>query len=77
VKPQRINTIADGRAVAHWGVRSAAQEDAFSRSVVTELADLVSKGLLTVPISTALPLEQVQDAPTGRSSGATPAERSF
>ncbi|MFJ4648232.1 NADP-dependent oxidoreductase [Streptomyces bobili] len=62
VKPQRINTIADGRAVARWGVRSEAQEGAFSRSVVTELADLVSKGLLTVPISTVLPLEQVQDA---------------
>ncbi|MEU9352454.1 NADP-dependent oxidoreductase [Streptomyces griseoloalbus] len=62
VKPRRINTIADGRAVARWGVRSEAQEDVFSRSVVAELADLVSKGLLTVPISTVLPLEQVQDA---------------
>ncbi|GGT38103.1 NADP-dependent oxidoreductase [Streptomyces chromofuscus] len=62
VKPQRINTIADGRAVARWGVRSEAQEDAFSRSVVVELADLVSKGLLTVPISAVMPLEQVRDA---------------
>ena len=62
VKPQRINTIADGRAVARWGVRSEAQEGAFSRNVVTEVADLVSKGLLIVPISAVLPLEQVQDA---------------
>ncbi|MFJ9036711.1 NADP-dependent oxidoreductase [Streptomyces sp. NPDC102406] len=62
VDPRRINTIADGRAVARYGVRSEAQEGAFSRSVVAELADLASKGLLTVPISATLPLEQVRDA---------------
>jgi NADPH:quinone reductase-like Zn-dependent oxidoreductase len=62
VKPQRINTIADGRAAARWGVHSEAQEGAFSRNVVAELASLVSQGLLTVPISAVLPLEQVQDA---------------
>ncbi|MFI6036062.1 zinc-binding dehydrogenase [Streptomyces sp. NPDC051315] len=62
VKPQRINTIADGRAVARYGVRSEAQEGAFSRSVVAELSGLVSEGLLTVPISAVLPLEQVQEA---------------
>ncbi|MFE1452533.1 NADP-dependent oxidoreductase [Streptomyces olivaceoviridis] len=62
VRPQRINTIADGRAVARYGVRSEAQEGAFSRSVVGELAALVAKGLLTVPISAVYPLEQVQEA---------------
>jgi len=62
VAPQRINTLADGRAVARYGVRSKAQEDAFTPELVAELAALVSKGLLTVPISAVYPLEQVQEA---------------
>ncbi|MCL7425455.1 NADP-dependent oxidoreductase [Streptomyces sp. YS415] len=62
VRPQRINTIADGRAVARYGVRSEAQEGSFSREVVAELAALVSKGALTVPISAVHPLEEVQEA---------------
>ncbi|MFJ2239356.1 NADP-dependent oxidoreductase [Streptomyces sp. NPDC087859] len=62
VAPHRINTIADGRAVARYGVRHEAQEDAFSPQVVAELASLVAKGLLVVPISRIYPLEQVQDA---------------
>jgi NADPH:quinone reductase-like Zn-dependent oxidoreductase len=62
VRPQRINTIADGGAVARYGVRSEAQEGSFSREVVSELASLVSRGALTVPISSVLPLEQVQEA---------------
>ncbi|MER6345295.1 NADP-dependent oxidoreductase [Streptomyces sp. NPDC001595] len=62
VPPHRINTIADGRAVRRYGVLSEAQEGAFSPEVVTELAALVSQGLLTVPISAVYPLERVQDA---------------
>nr|WSY50143.1 NADP-dependent oxidoreductase [Streptomyces sp. NBC_00886] len=62
VTPQRINTLADGRAVARYGVRSRAQEDVFSPHLVAELAELVSKGLLTVPISEVHPLEEVQEA---------------
>jgi NADPH:quinone reductase-like Zn-dependent oxidoreductase len=62
VAPQRINTLADGRAVARYGVHSKAQEDAFSPQLVAELAALVSKWLLTVPISAVHPLEQVQEA---------------
>ncbi|MDV9174038.1 zinc-binding dehydrogenase [Streptomyces sp. W16] len=62
VAPQRINTLADGRAVARHGVRSRAQEDVFTPQLVAELAELVSKGLLTVHISEVYPLEQVQEA---------------
>jgi len=62
VAPQRINTLADGRAVARYGVRSRAQEDVFTPQLVAELAELVSKGLLTVHISEVYPLEQVQEA---------------
>lgn len=62
VAPRRINTIADGRAVARYGVRHNAQEDAFSPQLVAELAALVSQGQLTVPISAVHPVEQVQEA---------------
>lgn len=62
VSPDRINTIADGRAVARYGVHSDAQEKAFSPAVVAELARFVAQGLLTVPISAVYPLEQVRDA---------------
>ncbi|MFE0474849.1 NADP-dependent oxidoreductase [Streptomyces sp. NPDC058947] len=62
VLPRRINTIADGRAVARYGVRSGAQEGSFSREVVAELADLVAKGALTVPLAAVLPLEDVREA---------------
>ncbi|MDW6064256.1 zinc-binding dehydrogenase [Streptomyces sp. FXJ1.4098] len=62
VSPYRINTIADGRAVARYGVHHQAQEDAFSAQLVAELAALVAKKRLIVPISTVYPLEQVQDA---------------
>jgi NADPH:quinone reductase-like Zn-dependent oxidoreductase len=62
VAPQRINTLADGRAVARYGVLHKAQEDAFSPQLVAELAALVSKGQLTVTVSEVYPLEQVQEA---------------
>lgn len=62
VLPRRINTIADGRAVARYGVRREAQEGSFSREVVAELADLVAKGALTVPLAAVLPLEDVREA---------------
>ncbi|MFD0312828.1 NADP-dependent oxidoreductase [Streptomyces flavalbus] len=62
VAPARVNTIADGRAVARYGVHSQAQEDAFSPRLVAELATLVAEKRLTVPISAVYPLEQVQDA---------------
>jgi hypothetical protein len=48
--------------VARYGVHSKAQGDAFSPQLVAELAALVSKGLLTVPISAVYRLEQVQEA---------------
>lgn len=62
VPAHRINTLADGRAVARYGVRSRAQEDVFTPQLVAELAELVSKGQLAVPISQVYPLEQVQEA---------------
>jgi len=62
VKPHRINTIADPYGIARYGVRSEAQEQAFSPAVVSELADLVARRRLTVPIARVYPLEQVREA---------------
>ncbi|MEV6158257.1 NADP-dependent oxidoreductase [Nonomuraea sp. NPDC052129] len=62
VPPQRINTIADGAAVRRYGVRSQAQEDAFSPGLVERLAALVAERRLSVPIHAVYPLERVRDA---------------
>ncbi|KDN21754.1 NADP-dependent oxidoreductase [Amycolatopsis rifamycinica] len=62
VRPDRINTIADGLAVQRHGVHSAAQEQADDPAIWAVLADLVAKGELTVPIAAVYPLERVRDA---------------
>ncbi|WP_329261684.1 NADP-dependent oxidoreductase [Streptomyces sp. NBC_01478] len=54
--------IAIELGVARHGVRSRAQEDVFTPQLVAELAELVSKWLLTVPVGEVYPLEQVQEA---------------
>ncbi|GAA3970599.1 NADP-dependent oxidoreductase [Actinomadura viridis] len=62
VPAHRINTVADPLAVRRYGVHGRAQEDAFSPVLVAELADLVARGRLAVPISTVYPLERVGEA---------------
>lgn len=62
VPAHRINTVADPMAVRRYGVHGRAQEDAFSPALVAELADLVARGLLVVPINTVYPLERVAEA---------------
>ncbi|MFJ2393738.1 NADP-dependent oxidoreductase [Streptomyces sp. NPDC087843] len=62
VQPRRINTIADGRAVARHDVRHQAQEQAFTPELVEKLASLVEQGLLSVPIARVYPLEEVRAA---------------
>ncbi|MGK5550128.1 NADP-dependent oxidoreductase [Actinomadura kijaniata] len=62
VPAHRINTVADPLAVRRYGVHGRAQEDAFSPALVAELADLVARGLLVVPISRVYPLERVGEA---------------
>ena len=62
VDPARINTIADFKAVKKKGVKSAGNAEGTSAEVLTELADLVAKRLVNVPLSGIYPLDQVRDA---------------
>jgi NADPH:quinone reductase-like Zn-dependent oxidoreductase len=48
--------------VARFGVQSAGGADAATAAVVAELADLVARGELEVPIAGVFALDDVQDA---------------
>jgi NADPH:quinone reductase-like Zn-dependent oxidoreductase len=62
VPPARVDTIADFAAVKQFGVQSAGGADAATATVVAELADLVAKGQLEVPIAGVFALDDVRDA---------------
>jgi NADPH:quinone reductase-like Zn-dependent oxidoreductase len=64
VKPDRINTLIDQQAVQRFGVHSDAQEQADTPAIWAELADLVARGDVTVPIAAVYDFttEQVRQA---------------
>jgi NADPH:quinone reductase-like Zn-dependent oxidoreductase len=62
VPPDRVDTIADFEAVERFGVQSAGGADAATAAVVAELADLVARGELEVPIAGVFALDEVRDA---------------
>jgi NADPH:quinone reductase-like Zn-dependent oxidoreductase len=62
VARDRVDTIADFAAVEQFGVLSAGGADAATAAVVAELADLVARGELEVPIAGVFALEEVRDA---------------
>ena len=64
VKPDRINTLIDQQAVQRLGVHSDAQEEADTPAIWAEIADLVARGDITVPIAAAYDFttEQVRQA---------------
>jgi NADPH:quinone reductase-like Zn-dependent oxidoreductase len=62
VPREKIDTIADFAAVERFGVLSAGGADAASVAVVAELADLVARGELEVPIAGVFALDDVRDA---------------
>jgi NADPH:quinone reductase-like Zn-dependent oxidoreductase len=62
VRPERINTIIDFPAAAKHGVKAEGNNDAASADVLAELAGLIDKGLLDVPIAKVYPLADVRDA---------------
>jgi NADPH:quinone reductase-like Zn-dependent oxidoreductase len=62
VPPDRVDTIADFAAVERFGVQSAGGADAATAAVVAELADLVARGELDVPIAGVFALDDVRDA---------------
>src|SRR4029079_11080929 len=51
VEPRRINTLIDQEAVQRFGVHSEAQEQADTPRAWAELADLVARGDITVPVA--------------------------
>ena len=62
VQPERINTIINFAAVGKYGVKAEGNAEAASADVLAELAGLVDKGLLDVPIAKVYPLSEVRDA---------------
>ncbi|MEV5751573.1 NADP-dependent oxidoreductase [Actinoallomurus sp. NPDC052308] len=62
VAPERIDTIKDWDAAAKYGVKTDANAEAATAEVVAELAALVDKGELEIPIARTYPLDQVRDA---------------
>ena len=62
VPRDRVDTIADFDAVERFGVQSAGGADAATAAVVAELADLVARGELDVPIAGVFALDDVRDA---------------
>jgi NADPH:quinone reductase-like Zn-dependent oxidoreductase len=62
VARDRVDTIADFAAVERFGVQSAGGSDAATAAVVAELADLVARGELQVPIAGVFALDDVRAA---------------
>ena len=62
VPRDRVDTITDFAAVEQFGVQSAGGADAATAAVVAELADLVARGELEVPIAGVFALDDVRAA---------------
>jgi NADPH:quinone reductase-like Zn-dependent oxidoreductase len=62
LSPEKVDTIADFDAVNRFGVQSKGGADAATASVVAELADLVARGELEVPIAGVFALDDVREA---------------
>src|SRR5882672_4471131 len=62
VPRDRVDTITDFDAVERFGVQSAGGADAATAAVVAELADLVARGELEVPIAGVFALDDVREA---------------
>ncbi|HVV23643.1 MAG TPA: NADP-dependent oxidoreductase [Pseudonocardiaceae bacterium] len=71
VAPDRIDTIADFAAIDEYGVKGEGSAAASSAATVAELADLVAKGELEVPIAATYPLTEVRAAFTELERGHT------
>lgn len=62
VDPGRIDTIADFAAIERYGVKGDGSAAAASAAVLAELAELVAKGELEIPIAATFPLTDVREA---------------
>lgn len=62
VAPDRVETIIDFAGAQRYGTKMAGSMDASTATVLGELAELVARGELEIPIARVYPLEQVRDA---------------
>jgi NADPH:quinone reductase-like Zn-dependent oxidoreductase len=62
VAPERVDTIIDWGAAEKYGVKTEGTAAAASAQVLAELAELIDRGELEVPIAQVFPLEDVRDA---------------
>src|ERR1700676_190637 len=60
--PDKVDTIADFEAVKRFGVQSKGGADAATAAVLAELADLIARGELEVPIAGVFVLDDVREA---------------
>jgi NADPH:quinone reductase-like Zn-dependent oxidoreductase len=69
VPTDRINTIIDFAAAADHGVKTMGSVDATTTETLAELARLIDRGELEIPIAATYPLERVRDAFTELDQG--------
>lgn len=62
VAPERIDTIIDFEAAQRHHTRTAGNADAARPEILAELADLIEKGRLEIPIAGTYPLGKVKEA---------------
>ena len=62
VRPERIDTIIDFDAAHHYGVKTDGNAAGASMEVLAQLADLVDRGVIEIPIARVYPLEEVREA---------------
>jgi NADPH:quinone reductase-like Zn-dependent oxidoreductase len=62
VPPDRIDTIVDQPAAAHYGTKSDGSAAAANAEVLSDLASLIAHGRLEIPIAKTYPLTDVRDA---------------
>jgi len=62
VRPDRIDTIIDFEAAQRHGVKTDGNAVGASPETLAELAALVDKGVIEVPIARVYPLEEVREA---------------
>jgi NADPH:quinone reductase-like Zn-dependent oxidoreductase len=62
VRPDRIDTVADPAAAEKYGAKTDGNAAAGTAEVIAELAALIDKGALEIPIAKVYPLAGVRDA---------------
>jgi NADPH:quinone reductase-like Zn-dependent oxidoreductase len=62
VAPERVDTIIDWGAAQEYGAKTEGSAAGSSPEVLAELAGMIDRGELEVPIAKTFPLDQVRDA---------------